>query len=177
MTGVPAGSSPVASIHRGLRAGGVDLVVYLPDSVLDGVMASLEADPAITTVVCTREDEGVAIAAGAALAGRTPAVLMEGSGLGLSGLILARSILHHVPLLVLASHSRGLGERRAFHAAGILAGEGTLIGLGIPYRVVTDPASLEVSVEQAVVTCLGQRCVVGLLIPPFVMEEGGHASR
>jgi len=161
--------APAEAIRRGLRAGGVDLVVYLPESVLAPAMAAIEDDQAITTLVCTREDEGIAIAAGAALAGRTPAVLMESSGLGLSGLILARTLIHHVPLLVIASHSRVLGEAKPFHAATNVAGQGTLDGLGIPYLVVTASADLETWVEQAAVTVVGQRAVVGLLVPPHVM--------
>ena len=167
MTNVP--SPQAEAIRRGLRAGGVDIVVYLPDSVLGPAMSAIEADPAFTTLVCTREDEGIAIAAGAALAGRTPAALMESSGLGLSGLILARTLVHHVPLLVIASHNRVLGESKSFHAATNLAGQGTLAGLGIPYLVVTAAADLESWVEQAVVTAVGQRTVVGLLVPPPVM--------
>jgi sulfopyruvate decarboxylase TPP-binding subunit len=163
-------AAPAEAIRRGLRAGGVDVVVYLPESVLAPAMAAIEDDPAITTLVCTREDEGVAIAAGAALAGRTPAVLMESSGLGLSGLILARTLVHHVPLLVIASHNRVLGEAKPFHAATILAGQGTLDGLGIPYLVVTASADLATWVEQAAVTTVGQRTVVALLVPPHVMS-------
>jgi sulfopyruvate decarboxylase TPP-binding subunit len=166
---VPA---PAVAIHDGLRAGGIDFAVYLPDSVLHPVMTAVEADPSIDSVVCTREDEGVAIAAGAALAGRTPAVLMEGSGLGLSGLILARTIIHHVPLLIVASHNRLLGEARSFHAATNLAAEATLTGLGIPHLLVTDRDRLAELVEQAAVTAAAQRVVVGLLIPPHVMGGG-----
>jgi sulfopyruvate decarboxylase TPP-binding subunit len=161
--------APATAIHDGLRAGRVDFAVYLPDSVLYPVMTAVEADPAIESVVCTREDEGVAIAAGASLAGRTPVVLMEGSGLGLSGLILARTIIHHVPLLLIASHNRLLGEGRSFHAATNLAAEGTLTGLDIPHLLVTDRDRLAELVEQAAVTAVAQRAVVGLLVPPYVM--------
>jgi sulfopyruvate decarboxylase subunit alpha len=157
------------AIHRGLRAGGIDLVVYLPDSVLLGAMSVVADDPDIASYVCAREDEGVAIAAGAALAGRRPAVLMEGSGLGLSGLILARTLLHHVPLLLIASHNRVLGESKAFHAATNVAGQGTLDGLHIPYLIVTQAADLDTWVEQAAITAITQRTVIALLVPPFVM--------
>jgi sulfopyruvate decarboxylase TPP-binding subunit len=164
-------SDAAAAIHDGLRRGGVDLVVYLPESVLEAATNRIEADPAITTLVCSREDEGVAIAAGAALTGRTAAVLMEGSGLGLSGLILARTLVHHVPLLVIASHNRVLGESMAFHAATNLAAEATFAGLGIPHLLVTDRNELSTWVEQAIATARGQRTVVGLLVPPFVMRD------
>jgi sulfopyruvate decarboxylase subunit alpha len=165
-----AAGGPAAAIHRGLRAGGVDVVVYLPESVLGAAMDLVEDDPAITSIVCAREDEGIAIAAGSALAGRMPAVLLEGSGLGLSGLILARTIVHHVPLLVIASHNRVLGESKAFHAATNLAGQATLDGLGIPYLLVTDAADLETWVHQAAVTAAAQRAVVALLVPPHLMS-------
>ena len=96
--------------------GGADLAVYLPDSVLYRTMWLLEADPAIDSVVCSREDEGVAIAVGASLAGRLPVALMEGSGLGYCGLILARAAIHRTSLVIIASHSPMLGERFDFHA-------------------------------------------------------------
>lgn len=162
--------SPAAEIHRGLTAAGIDFAVYLPDSVLHDVMTTVEADPAIVSVVCTREDEGIAIAGGAALAGRHPVALMEGSGLGLSGLVLARTILHHAPLLLIASHNRLFGEGRSFHAATNLAAEGTLVGLDIPHAVVTDRRLLAELVEQAAVTAIAQRTVVALLIPPHVVR-------
>jgi sulfopyruvate decarboxylase TPP-binding subunit len=170
MTQADRATDPAEAIHRGLRAAGVDFVVHLPDSVLSGAMARLAGDPEITTVLCAREDEGIAIAGGAALAGRAPAALMEGSGLGLAGLILARTILHHVPLTIIASHNRLLGEARPFHAATALAAEGTLEGLRIPWMVVDDRDRLATLVEQAAVTAAGQRSVVALLVPPYVMR-------
>jgi sulfopyruvate decarboxylase TPP-binding subunit len=162
--------SPAEAIHNGLRAAGIDVVVYLPDSVLLAATVVIEADPGFKTFVCAREDEGVAIAAGTALVGRKPAMLMESSGLGLSGLILARSLLHHVPLLIIASHNRVLGESKAFHAATNVAGQGTLEGLHIPYLIVTDRADLSSWVEQAGVTAVAQKTIVALLVPPNVME-------
>jgi hypothetical protein len=58
----------------------------------------LNADPDVQTVVCAREDEGIAIAVGAWLGGRTAVALMEGSGIGYSGLILARAQLQRTPI-------------------------------------------------------------------------------
>src|SRR5262249_27879504 len=98
-----------AAFHRAMRAGGVDFAVYVPDSLLDPIERLLEDDPAVQTVVCTREDEGIAIAMGAQLGGKVVAALMEGSGLGLSGLILARGLVQRSPTLLIASHDRALG--------------------------------------------------------------------
>src|SRR5713226_1590057 len=88
------------AFHRGLRAGGVTFAVYVPDSLLDPIERLLDDDPDIQTVVCTREDEGVAVGMGAYLGGKLGVALMEGSGIGLSGLIFARAILQRTPLLL-----------------------------------------------------------------------------
>lgn len=157
------------AIRDGLLAAGVDLVVHLPDSVLWQVPV-LMAREGVTTVVCAREDEGVAIAAGAFLTGRLAAMVMEGSGVGLSGLILARIQLQRTPVLILASHSMVLGEPHDYHGATRLAGTGIFSGLGLPHMIVNDHRMLASATEQAAITARGQKSVVGLFFPDFVMD-------
>lgn len=159
------------ALYDGIRAGGADFAVYLPDSVLYRVMRLLASEPAIDSMVCSREDEGVAIAVGASLAGRLPVALMEGSGLGYCGLILARAAIHRTSLLLVASHSPTLGERFDFHASSRIAGAAVLEGLHVPYVTVTEQASLGALARRALETARSQRIVVGLLVPPFVMED------
>src|SRR5579859_2509258 len=146
----------VEAFHRALRAAGIDFAVYVPDSLLSGIDALLEADPEVQTVVCSREDEGLAIAMGAYLGGKLPVALMEGSGLGMSGLILARGLLQRTPVLIIASHNRVLGEQFDYHGATRMVGESTLEGLHIPYLVISDPATIETTVREAVLTMTGQ---------------------
>jgi hypothetical protein len=43
-----------------------------------------------------------------------------------------------------------------------------LRGLGIPYVVITDRGQAPLLVRQALVTVLGQKTVVGLLVPPYL---------
>ena len=163
-----SGAACARDVHATLKAGGVTFAVSLPDSVLHPIDRLLEADPAIQTYVCSREDEGVAMAVGAYLGGRVPVALMEGSGLGYCGLILARAQLQRTPLLLLVSHSAALGEAFDFHGASRATAEGILRGLGIPHVVVTDRAQAALLTQQALVTVLGQKTVVGLLIPPYL---------
>lgn len=155
--------------HEGLVTSGVNFAVYLPDSVFYPLTQTLEADKTIQTVVCSREDEGIAIAAGAYLGGKVPVVLMESSGLGFSGLVLARTQLQRTPMLLLAGHSKTLGIHWDFFGASRITGEGILQGLGIPYVVVDDPANLNTFIKQAVVTMKGQKTAVGLVIPRYIM--------
>ncbi len=131
---------------------------------------SLEQDSPIQTIVCSREDEGAAIACGASLAGGLPVVLMEGSGVGYCGLILARAQVQRSGFLLVASHSPALGERHDYHAASRVVGAGVLGGLGIPYVVPRNGDELVEVVGEALETVRGQRSVVGILIPPSVLR-------
>lgn len=164
----PEGS---AGVYAGLKAAGVDFSVSIPDSVLYRVDQMLIDDPDVDSYGCSREDEGVAMAVGAYLAGKVPVALMEGSGIGLCGLILARAQIQRTPLLILAGHNRVLGEPYDYHGATRLAGEGVLQGLGIPYLVIYDRAQTVTAAEEAVRTVLGQKSVVALLFPPYVLAD------
>ena len=157
------------AFHRGLRAGGVRFAAYLPDSLLDPIERLLDADPDIETVVCTREDEGIAIAMGAYLGGKLGVVLMEGSGVGLSGLILARGLLQRTPVLIVASHDRALGVQFDYHGATRLVAQATLESLGIPTYPMHSPDTIETVVREALLTVRGQRLPVGLIVPRHLM--------
>jgi len=161
-------TSGAHGIYAGLKAGGVDFAVAVPDSTLNIVNKLLEDDSAVNFIVPSREDEGVAMAVGAYLGGKVPVALMEGSGVGYCGLILARAQIQRTPLLLLIGHSRVLGERFDYHAATRLTGAGILEGLGIPHMVVDDRDRTASMVEQALITVRGQKSVVGLLFPPQV---------
>jgi sulfopyruvate decarboxylase TPP-binding subunit len=149
-----------------LVEGGVSLAVQLPDSVLYATVQAIEADRRIKTVLCSREDEGVAIAAGASVGGMLPIVLMEGSGLGYCGLILARARLMRAGMLLIASHSPMLGEAHDFHAASRIVGAAVLDGLHIPYAIPRSSDELVWLVGQSLTTVRGQRDICALLVPP-----------
>jgi sulfopyruvate decarboxylase subunit alpha len=63
-----------------LIAARVDVVAYVPDARLRGVIAALEGGPHVRTL--TREEECIGFACGFSAAGGRPAVLMQCSGLG-----------------------------------------------------------------------------------------------
>jgi sulfopyruvate decarboxylase TPP-binding subunit len=155
----------------GFRAAGIDFAVFLPDSMLDGVEQLLLARGEIPCYQCSREDEGIAMAMGAFLVGKKPVALMEGSGIGLSGLILARGIVQRTPTLIVAGHSSTLGERFDYHGATRLVAEPILRALAIPYHVLFDASQIRTAVIQAQRTVEGQRLPVAVLVPPFVIRE------
>ena len=82
----------------------------LPDSMLDGIEQLMIERGGIDTYQCSREDEGVAMAMGAFLVGKRPVALMEGSGIGLSALILARGIVQKTPTMLIIGHNSTSGS-------------------------------------------------------------------
>jgi sulfopyruvate decarboxylase TPP-binding subunit len=142
----------IRAIHRALRAADVSFAAYLPDT-LNHPLARL------------LEDEGVAMAMGAFLAGRWPVLLTEGSGLGLSGLILARGIVQRTPLLILASHNSALGERHDYIAATRRVTEPLLTALNIPYAIAMSGEQAPLLVREAQLTVRGDRRPVAVLFP------------
>nr|WP_246400597.1 thiamine pyrophosphate-binding protein [Jiangella mangrovi] len=149
-------------------AGGAGLVTYLPDSRFAALEGLLEQDPRLRVVRCAREDEGVAVAMGAALGGLLPVAVMEGTGLGLCGLVLARARVQHTPLLLLVSHTDGPGESRPFHSTAIAASAAVLSGFAIPARALDDADRITDVVAQTLVTVATQRSIHALTLPGLV---------
>lgn len=170
--------SVAEAIRAGLVAGGAGLVTYLPDSRFAALEDLLEQDGRLPVVRCAREDEGVAVAMGAAM-GELPAVaVMEGTGLGLCGLILARARVQHTPLLLLVAHTDGPGESRPFHSTAIAASTAILSGFGIPSRPLDDAARITDVVAQTLVTVATQRSIHALTLPGLVHAGAvAHAAR
>jgi sulfopyruvate decarboxylase subunit alpha len=89
---------------------GVDTVLSVPCNMLAGILQEIDARPFVHVPVC-REEEGIGIAAGAALAGKHPMILMQNSGLGNSiNAIMSLTHYYRIPLFMLMSHRGGPGE-------------------------------------------------------------------
>jgi sulfopyruvate decarboxylase subunit alpha len=159
------------AFYAGFRSAGIDFAVFLPDSMLDGLEQLILGRREIEIFQCSREDEGVGMAMGAYLVGRRPVVMMEGSGIGLSGLILARGVAQRTPTLLVVAHNSALGERFDYHAATRLVAEPVLRSLGIPCHTLMDPSQIETVVVEAQRTVEGQRLPVGILVPRHVIIE------
>ncbi len=167
----PFRQEAIEAFYEGLRAAAIDFAVFLPDSLLDGIEQCLLARGEIETYQCSREDEGIAMAMGAYLVGKRPVAFMEGSGVGLSALILARGIVQRTPTLLIASHNSTLGERYDYHAATRMVAEPVLRALGIPCHTLQDVDEIQKVVVEATHTVLGQRIPVGILVPTHIVRE------
>src|SRR5262247_726498 len=171
--GVRYRQEALEAFYDGFKAAGIDFAVFLPDSMLDGVEQLMIDRGGIDTYQCSREDEGIAIAMGASLVGKHPVALMEGSGIGLSALILARGIVQKTPTMLIIGHNSTLGERYDYHGATRLVAEPVLSALAIPYHVLFDPADIRNVIVEAQATIEGQRLPFGVLVPSHVIREIG----
>jgi sulfopyruvate decarboxylase alpha subunit len=70
------------AIFAQLKRVGVRQIGYVPDAGHSRLIQLCKDDPLIADVVLTTEEEGVALAAGAALGGERAALLMQSSGVG-----------------------------------------------------------------------------------------------
>ena len=168
------------AIQAGLIDGGAALVTYLPDSRFATLEVLLEQGPRLRVVRCAREDEGVAIAVGAAMGGLPSVAIMEGTGLGFCGLILARARLQHTPLLLVLSHTEGPGESRPFHSTAIATSTAMLRGFDIPSRPLSHADQIADVVAQTLVTVVTQRSICALTLPGLIhtgAEVDAHAAR
>lgn len=130
----------MASLVDALDAAGVDFVASLPDSRIAPLIEEIEADGRFRHVGLTREDEGVAVCAGAWFGGATPALLIQNSGLleSVNDLV-TLSIFSQIPLLLVVAYRGYLGEAHWYHGPVGRVTEGVLNALQIPYTVADDP--------------------------------------
>lgn len=159
-------------IYSSLREAGVDFFVYLPDSANYFIQRLAAADPHVTSVSITREDEGLAIAMGAFMGGRNPVLIIEASGLGLC--TLAFAVLGHeqrMASLILYGHNFALGEVRDVHACTRWVAEPVLDALRIPNLTLMDVNDAPLLLKQAWRTVRGQMCPVAVSLPLHVLWD------
>jgi sulfopyruvate decarboxylase TPP-binding subunit len=161
----------IAAFYSGLRRAKIDFAVFLPDTILDGVEQQLVERREIRTFQCCREDEGIAMAMGSYLTGGRSVVMMEGSGIGLSALVLARGIVQRTPTLLLIGHNSTLGEIYDVHSATRLVAEPVLRALGVPCFVLLEVSQIETVIIEAQHTVEGQRIPVGIFVPHHLVQK------
>lgn len=121
---------------------GVNFFTGVPDSILGGIIAELMNRRLYTPAV--REDEAVGMAAGAYMAGKFPAILMQNSGLGTSlNALISLNMIYRQPCVLVVSW-RGQGGKDA--PEHLVMGEvmpQLLDTVKIPHRTLTEKTAPE----------------------------------
>ncbi|NVO12665.1 MAG: sulfopyruvate decarboxylase [Rhodoplanes sp.] len=141
----------VEAVIAGLKAAGVSVVCYLPDSLFKELYPALDADPDIRTIRVTNEGEGAAICGGVFLSGKRAALVMENSGLRAAIEPLARMGMGAgIPVIMLMSYRGDLGENNWWAVPHGMTMEPLLEAMRIPYRVIDEAAKVKRAIEDAV---------------------------
>jgi sulfopyruvate decarboxylase subunit alpha len=156
------------NILAGLKGAGIDLIASVPDINLLELLNLLYEDKDIAHVPVGREEEGIGVCAGAHLAGKTPAMLMQNGGLLNSANGLTTTALQFgIPVLLLIYYAGDVGDN-AFHMVGLVT-EPVLHGLGIKYIVMRDPAKVKQEIAGAVTLANASKRPVALLLTRAVL--------
>ena len=108
-------NDPVAlgqAIVAGLMKAGIDFVATLPDEKMLEVIRAVEREKQLKHVPLCREEEGIGICAGAYLAGRKTAIIMQNAGfLNSCNALTTTSLQLQIPILMLIYYAGDIGDR------------------------------------------------------------------
>lgn len=154
---------PVVQLVDRLVASGVRLVASLPDSWLSPLIDALDAEPRLRHVRVAREDEGVALVAGAALVGRRALLTCQNAGLLLSVNALAGYGHHHqLPVPILAVLRGGVDDGFYYQAYKGRTTRGILDAIDVPVVEIPDRGALSLVPGVVEMAWVHRRPVVAL---------------
>jgi sulfopyruvate decarboxylase subunit alpha len=159
-------------VYEALVATGVEVVSALPETWLVHLIRLAEDDPAMILVRLAKEEEGVGISAGAHLAGRRSAMLMQNHGLlqAVNGIV-SLAQLYQIPLLMLISDRGHLGEPDPWQTQGGKTTRPVLDALGIVTDELRDPETVQLQVGRAMTLASSSLSPVALLLTRDLMWE------
>ena len=159
-------------VADGMLEAGIDFVATLPDWNLARLIERIEQEPSWKQVRLCREEEGVGICAGAYLAGKKPALVMQNGGLmnSVNGLV-TTSLQFGIPTLLLIYYAGDINTR-FFSTVGHMT-EPILNALGIRYFILREREGVTKIVAGAAVLAWDSRRPVGVLLNrDFLRSEG-----
>lgn len=153
---------------KGLQKIGFDFFTGVPDTILGGIISHLTEERLYTAAV--REDEAVAMASGAYLGGKIPAVLMQNSGLGNALNVLASlNLIYQIPCLLLISWRGFQGKDAPEHLVMGQTMTELLDTIKVPHRTV-EAGSMESDFHWVAKTVMDQRIPVALLLKKGIVK-------
>ncbi len=165
--------TPTEQLYERLRAQKIDFFVSVPCKLLAELIERLEEDPDITYTPVTREEEGLGILAGAYMAGKRPALVMQNSGFG-NTINAVCSLLSYfkIPVVFLTSHRGSEGEPVEAQRVMGDAVKPLMEAVAVDCIEVASTAELD-RVEEGIARAFETQNPVGFLFP-FSFWEGGE---
>jgi sulfopyruvate decarboxylase subunit beta len=152
-----------------LKKHGIDFTASLPCEKIKTLLEMAARD--FPHLPLTREEEGVGICAGAALAGKRPAMFVQSSGIGnMINALLSLTQFYELPLAIFVSQ-RGVYQEKI--EAQFPMGQrlpGILSGAGIAYTEIKGSQDIS-TVDQGLAGVFGKNRIHAFLMSPAVWEE------
>jgi len=160
--------SPEDRLIKILKANNVDFVASLPCDRIKFLLERVKKE--FNHIPLTREEEGVGISAGIALAGKRPAMFVQSSGIGnMINALLSLTGFYELPLALFVSH-RGIYKEGI--AAQLPMGQrlpGILKGAGISYSTISTAEDIVV-IEKKLPAVYKKNKMHAFLLSPAVFE-------
>ena len=155
-------------IVAGLKKAGIDFVATLPDEKMVEVIRTVEGDPGLKHIPLCREEEGVGICAGAYLAGKKTALIMQNAGfLNSCNALTTTCLQFQIPTLLLIYYAGDMGDR-GFTTLGSVT-EPALQALGIRYAILRQADEVDETLCGAQILAEDSKKPVAVLLTKTVL--------
>ena len=153
---------------KALQDMGFDFFTGVPDTILGGIIEVLSDRRLYTPSV--REDEAVAMAAGAFLGGKIPVVLMQNSGLGNAmNVLMSLHLIYRIPCLLIVSWRGFEGKDAPEHLVMGQTMPQLMDTIRIPHRTLAAETLVE-DLRWTAQTFMDQRVPVALFLKKGVVK-------
>ncbi|HEU4341181.1 MAG TPA: thiamine pyrophosphate-binding protein [Candidatus Binatia bacterium] len=157
-----------AAIVGGLKKAGIDFVATLPDEKIVEVIRAVDGDSEIKHVPLCREEEGIGLCAGAYLAGKKTALIMQNAGfLNSCNALTTTSLQFMIPTLLLIYYAGDMGDR-GFTTLGSVT-EPVLQAMGIRSYVLRRSAEIDDILRGAQILADDSKKPVAVLLTKSVL--------
>jgi sulfopyruvate decarboxylase subunit alpha len=157
-----------AAIVAGMKKAGIDFVATLPDEKIVEVIRAVEKDPAFRHIPLCREEEGIGICAGAYLAGKKTALIMQNAGfLNSCNALTTTCLQFQIPTLLLIYYAGDIGDR-GFTTLGSVT-EPVLHAMGIRSYILRTTDDIDGTLRGAQVLADDSKKPVAVLLTKSVL--------
>ena len=163
-----AATASAAALLAGLKKAGIDFIATLPDEKMIELIRAVERDREVTHVPLCREEEGIGICAGAYLAGRRAAIIMQNAGfLNSCNALTTTSLQFQIPLLMLIYYAGDIGDR-GFATLGSVT-EPVLQAMGFRSYVLRNSEEIDETLRGAQILADDSKKPVAVLLTKAVL--------
>lgn len=163
-----AAKASAAAIVSALKNAGIDFVATLPDEKMLDLIRAVESDTGLKHVPLCREEEGIGICAGAYLAGKRTALIMQNAGfLNSCNALTTTSMQFQIPALLLIYYAGDIGDR-GFTTLGTVT-EPVLQGMGIRYYILRRREEVDETLRGAQILAEDSKKPVAVLLTRKVL--------